>query len=85
MVSSEVRNKITFVGVAIVHFVLIIQCTGMIYGVGNLIPYITSFIGTKTGYVSMHSTHVIFYIGILMWSVSFQPAIYLQSKYSPKK
>jgi uncharacterized membrane protein len=83
--SQSQRKVITFIGCGLIHLVLFNQVVGTIYCTGNIMPYIASYIGMKTGYSPMSSFSAIFYICVFSWSFVFQPAIYLQNHLTPKK
>ena len=74
------RKIITFVGCCMVHIVI-----GTIYCTGNILPYVASYIGSQSGYVSMKSMNIVFYICVFFWCLFFLPAAYIQIKYTPKK
>ena len=58
---------------------------GTIYCTGNIMPYVTSYIGAESGYVSMKSMTIVFYICMLSTTLTFQLAAFIQTRYSPKK
>lgn len=74
------RKLITFIGCAMVHVVI-----GTIYCTGNIMPYVASYIGLESGYISIKSMTIVFYICVLSWSITFQPAAYIQTRFTPKK
>lgn len=74
------RKVITCIGCAISHLVI-----GTIYCTGNIMPYVTSYIGSEDEYISIKSMSIVFYICFFSNSVAFQVAAYIQTRFTPKK
>ena len=76
----DYRKILTCIGCGMVQAI-----AGTIYCTGNIMPYVTSYIGAESGYVSMKSMTIVFYICMFINTLTFQLAAFIQTNYSPKK
>ncbi|OMJ82141.1 hypothetical protein SteCoe_17263 [Stentor coeruleus] len=74
------RKTFTFLGCSLTFFIF-----GTMYCIGNIMPYIVSYIRLKDNSITIPSMTIIFYICMLTFAMSFPLSNLLQKRFRAKK